>query len=613
MKENKEHKEISKKYKVLSEVEHILLRPGMYIGSTKRHDSTEYIFNGQKFESNEITYIPGFIKLFDEIISNSVDESKRNFNINQIIVKVDKKTISIRDNGGIPVVLHKEYKQYVPELIFSQLRAGSNFDDTEKRQVAGTHGYGATLTNIFSIRFTVITADGKNQFEQTFSDNMSNRSAVKISPSNKNFTEISFEPDLGKFGLKEIDEDHLKLIQKRVIDIAGCNQNLKVSFNDQKIKFKTFKEYAELYTDEVFYERSENWEIGVAHSQSGHKQISFVNTVETKDGGTHVNYILNQIIDKLKVILKKKHKVEIKPSDIKNHMMLFVNCAVQNSGFSSQTKEKLITEVKEFGTSHEVSDKLIKQIFESEIIKSILDWIDKKEKADEKALLRKVAKDLSATKINKLIDAKSRTDRHKCTLCLFEGDSAITSVRTHRDANLIGAFPLRGKVLNVCGLKPADILKNTELKSIIGAMGLRIGEKAENLRYGAVRFYTDADPDGSGAISSLLMNFFFRFWPELFKEGRIFQVLTPIVVAKKGKESLNFYKQEDYDKWESSNSVKGWSIEYKKGLAALEDSDYKDIIQNPCLLKIEYDDLAKDSLDAWFGNDSNPRKLRLMK
>ena len=109
------------------------------------------------------------------------------------------------------------------------------------------------------------------------------------------------------------------------------------------------------------------------------------------------------------------------------------------------------------------------------------------------------------------------------------------------------------------------------------------------------------------------MNFFFRFWPELFKEGRIFQVLTPIVVAKKGKESLNFYKQEDYDKWESLNSVKGWSVEYKKGLAALEDSDYKDIIQNPCLLKIEYDDLAKDSLDAWFGNDSTPRKLRLMK
>ena len=110
MKENKEHKEISKKYKVLSEVEHVLNRPGMYIGSTKRHDSIEYIFNGQKFEPKEITYIPGFLKLFDEIISNSVDESKRNINLNQIIVKIDKKTISIRDNGGIPVVKHTEHK-----------------------------------------------------------------------------------------------------------------------------------------------------------------------------------------------------------------------------------------------------------------------------------------------------------------------------------------------------------------------------------------------------------------------------------------------------------------------------------------------------------------------
>ena len=612
MKENKEHKEISKKYKVLSEVEHVLNRPGMYIGSTKRHDTTEHIFNGQKFESKEITYIPGFLKIFDEIISNSVDESKRNSNLNQIIVKVDKKTISIRDNGGIPVVKHTEHNKWIPEIIFSQMRAGSNFDDTEKRVVAGTHGYGSTLTNIFSLRFTVVTADGKNQFEQTFSDNMSNRSAVKITPSNKNFTEISFDPDVKRFGLTEIDEDHLKLIQKRVIDIAGCNHNLKVSFNGNAIKFKTFKEYAELYTDDIFYERSENWEIGVGHSLNGHKQISFVNTVETKDGGTHVNYILNQIVEKLKVILKKKHKVEIKPSDIKNHMLLFVNCAVVNSGFSSQTKEKLITEVKEFGTSHEVSDKLIKQIFDSEIIKSILDWIDKKEQADEKALLRKVAKDLSATKINKLIDAKSRTDRHKCSLALFEGDSPMTSVRTHRDANLFGAFPLRGKFLNVNGMKPADILKNVEAKSIIGAMGLRIGEKAENLRYGKILIYVDADCDGS-AISSLLTNFFFRFWPELFKEGRIYQVLTPIVVAKKGKESLNFYKQEEYSKWEKTNSIKGWSIEYKKGLAALEDSDYKDIIQNPQLLKIEYDDLAKESLDAWFGNDSTPRKLRLMK
>jgi len=608
----KEHNEISQKYKVLSEVEHVLTRPGMYIGSNKRHESTEYIFNGSKFEPKLIEYIPGFLKLFDEIISNSVDESKRNINLNQIIVRVDKKTISIRDNGGIPVIKHTEHNKWIPEIIFSQLRAGSNFDDTEKRVLAGTNGIGSVLTNIFSTRFTVITADGKNQFTQTFSDNMSNRSAVKITPSNKNFTEISFDVDFKRFGMKDIDDDHLKLIEKRVIDIAGCNQNLKVSFNDERFKFKTFKEYAELYTDGVFFERSDNWEVAVGHSQSGHKQISFVNTVETKDGGTHVNYILNQIVEKLKAILKKKHKVDIKPSDIKNHMIIFINCAVNNSGFSSQTKEKLITEVKEFGTSHEVSDKLVKQIFDSEIIKSLLDWIDKKEQAEERALLRKASKDLSATKINKLIDAKERNDRSKCSLCIFEGDSAVTSVRTHRDPNLIGAFPLRGKVMNVNGMKPADVLKNVELKSIIAAMGLRIGEKAESLRYGSIRIYTDADPDGSGAITSLLINFFLRYWPELFKEGRIYQVLTPIVVAKKGKDSLNFYTQEDYEIWEKKTVLRGWSIEYKKGLAALEDADYKDIIQKPNLLKIEYDDLAEASAEAWFGDNSSLRKQRLI-
>ena len=144
-------KEISKKYQLLDEIEHVLKRPGMYIGSTKPHTSQEWILKDGMYEKEELTYNPGFLKLFDEIISNSVDEHKRSGKINQIKVVVKDNSISVWDNGGIPVVQHPEHKVWIPELIFSNLRAGSNFNDDEGRTVAGTNGVGASLVNIFSI------------------------------------------------------------------------------------------------------------------------------------------------------------------------------------------------------------------------------------------------------------------------------------------------------------------------------------------------------------------------------------------------------------------------------------------------------------------------------
>jgi DNA topoisomerase-2 len=606
--------EISKKYELLDEIQHVLKRPGMYIGSTKPHDSEEYLFNGQKFEKQKIQYNPGFLKLFDEIVSNSVDESKRNQNLNQVTVSINEKTneISIQDNGGIPVIIHDTQKQWIPEMIFSNLRAGSNFNDDEDRTVAGTNGVGSTLTNIFSKKFTVKTADGKNNFIQTFTDNMGKKSEAKVQASDRKFTEISYVPDLSRFDMQSINEEHINMIRKRLIDIAACNPNLKVQFNKEKFKFRTFKEYAELYIESAFYERSENWEIAISPTNGGFQAISFVNSVETKDGGTHVNYIVNQIVDKLRQLIKKKHKVDIKPSDIRNHMMIFINCTVINPAFSSQTKEKLITEPKEFGSLHEISDKFAKQIFGSEIVASILDWIEKKAMADERAQLRKLNKDLNANKILKLIDAKARDNRHLCTLGIFEGDSAKSAVRQFRDPQVFGAFPLKGKFLNVSEMKNTEIIKNDEVVNLMGSLGLRLGEEPANLRYGKILIYTDADPDGD-AIAGLLMNFFNKFWPELFDQGLVYRVLTPLVVAKKGKEVLSFYTKDEYTEWESKTNTKSWNVEYKKGLAALEDDEYQEIITNPKTIQMRNDAIYRESLKAWFGGDSQPRKDRLLK
>jgi DNA gyrase/topoisomerase IV subunit B len=452
-------------------IQHVLKRPGMYIGSTKPHQTSEWLQNIEgRFERQEIEYNPGFLKLFDEIVSNSVDESKRSSHLNQIHVTLNPKTgeISIWDNGGIPVIVHDVQGVYIPEMIFSNLRAGSNFNDDEDRVVAGTNGVGASLTNIFSTQFQIKTSDGKNEFHQIYRSNMSDRSTPKIKTSDKNYTEISYIADFARFGMTGIDDVHIKMIRKRLIDIAACNPHLKIQFNNEKFRFRSFKEYADLYTEGSFYEKSENWEIVVAPSNAGYQTISYVNSIETKDGGTHINAIQAQIVERLRALILKKHKVDIKPNDIRNHMMLFVNCTIINPAFSSQTKEKLITEPKDFGSTHEISDRLIKQLFASELVASILDWIERKKLAEERAELRKLNKNLSTAKILKLIDAKSRDNRGDCTLGIFEGMSALSAVRKFRDAQSFGAFPLKGKFLNVSEMKNTEVIKSDEVVNLMG-------------------------------------------------------------------------------------------------------------------------------------------------
>jgi DNA topoisomerase-2 len=607
---------IEKRYQKLTDTEHVLLRPGMYIGSIKPHTEEVYLLNGnsKKFEPTEITYNPGFLKMFDEIVSNSVDEHKRNQKLNLIKVSIDSKTgrISIWDNGGIPVEIHKDYNEWVPEMIFSNLKTGSNFDDTEDRIVVGTNGVGSTLTNIFSKEFRIETCDGKKSFTQVFKDNMSSKSEPIISAGKKGFTEISYIADFKRFGMSGVDSPSVQMIQKRLYDIAACNPNLKIYFNETLISFNSFKEYSELYTDYVFYEQSPKWKIGVGHSTVGFKAVSFVNSVETKDGGTHVNNVTHQIIQYLRENIKKKYRVDVKPAELKQHLFLFIECTVINPAFSSQTKEKLITEPKDYGGTHELSERILKQIFTSEIIQSVLDWIERKKAAEERAKLRKLNNNLDKSKVLKLIDAKKSGDRKNCTLAIFEGDSASSAFRRYRDPQTQGAFPLRGKFINVREIPDSKVVQNKEVQSLMAAIGLKIGHEPKDLRYGKLLFYTDADVDGN-SIAALLINFFGKYWPEMFEENRMLKIETPLMVAKKGKETLSFYSDEDYKEWEKKQkSLSSWNIEYKKGLAALEDDEYQEIIRSPRSYVLTKDNGFNSTLEIWFSGDSTPRKKKIL-
>ncbi len=617
-------KEIENKYQKLTDVEHVLLRPSMYVGSVSTHTGEQHLYDGNEITIEEINYNPGFIKLFDEILSNSIDEHRRNPKLNQIKVTfdLDSNQITIWDNGGIPVEKHPIHKEWIPEMIFSNLKAGSNFDDTEQRNVAGTNGVGSTLTNIFSKRFSIRTCDGKNKFEQVYSNNMNTRTVAKISKSETGFTEISYEADLDRFKMKKIDLNTYKILFKRCLDAAACNTKIVIkviTILDQKktqhvLKFRTFEDYIKLYANgEYFYEEGRDWRIGFASSDKGFNNVSFVNSVHTKDGGTHVEYITNQLINYLREYIKKKHKVDVRPNDIRNHLFVFIDCTIINPSFSSQTKEKLITETRSFGTHHELSEKIAKLIFKSEIIQSVLDWIDRKNKAEERAELRKLNKSLEKGRIEKLIDAQSKSDRHKCILGIYEGMSALSAVRKFRDTQIIGAYPLKGKFINVHELPNSKVIKNTEVVGLMGAIGLKLGEEPKDLRYGKVYIYTDADPDGN-SIAAQLINFFAKYWPELFEMGIIYKVMTPLVVVKKGNQVQNFYTNREFEDWMNKKSVNpsSWNIEYKKGLAALEDEEYEEIIKNPYVVKLKIDKGSESSLEAWFGADSQPRKEKLL-
>ena len=610
---------IDKKYQKLDDISHVIARPGMYIGSIKPHTATKWVLDNDKMVQQELTYNPGFLKIFDEIITNSVDESKRTGSkLTTVKVTIKDNTISIWDNGGIPVVKHTEHNEWIPEMIFSNLKSGSNFDDTEERSWAGTNGVGSTLTNIYSSEFTISTCDGKNHFYQTYKNNMRDRVDATIKKSKSAHTEITFKPDFEKFGLDGIDEDHFKMIQKRIYDLAACNTHLKIYFNNDLVNLNSFEDYIKLYTTEYFCEtnKDKTWSMAIALSENGFQQISFANSTETYDGGTHVDYIMNQIVVELREFFAKKHKVDIKPSELKSHMFLFLDSTVINPSFSSQTKEKLITEVKDFGCTFEVSKKLTQLILKSEIVNSILDWIEQKKSAENNKLERELNKKLSKIKVEKLIDAKGK-DRWKCSLGLFEGDSASGAFRKYRSPETMGAFSLKGKFINVSEITNQKLVQNTEAVNLMAAIGLKLGQAVElkHLRYGKVLLYTDADVDGN-SISALLINFFYKYWPEVFDRGMIYKVETPIVVAvpkaKKAKKIL-FYTQTDYNDWADKADMKQYEIKYKKGLAALVDDEYQDIINSPRMTKISKDDISTEYLDIWFGKNADLRKTELLK
>ncbi|KAI9685554.1 MAG: DNA topoisomerase 2 [Bathelium mastoideum] len=598
------------RYQKLTQLQHILKRPDTYIGSVERTEKQMWVFNSETsmMDFREVSYVPGLYKIFDEILVNAADNKHNDKNMSEIRVTVDRETgeISVLNDGrGIPIEIHAKEGIYIPEMIFGHLLTSSNYDDDQAKVTGGRNGFGAKLCNIYSTQFTLETTDSKakKKYKQTWTENMGNMHKATITAAKgDDYTKVTFTPDFAKFGMSGMDDDFEALVKRRVYDLAGTVKEVKVYLNGQRIKIKNFKQYMELYTKSISAQAgdsedvptenviltdkpNERWEIGFAVSDGSFQQVSFVNSIATTSGGTHVNYISDQIVTKLgEIVKKKKVGIKLNNNQIRNHIFLFLNAQIVNPSFTSQTKEQLTTKASQFGSKCTVSDKFLKDIAKTDAVNNILAFAEKK--ADQ--MQRKTDGGRRARMNNsKLTDAnKAGTkDGYKCTLVLTEGDSASLLALAGRavvDPDLFGVFPLRGKLLNVRDASVEQITKNQEIQNIKKFLGLQHKKEYEDtksLRYGHLMIMTDQDHDGSH-IKGLLINFLQVQFPSLLRiPGFLVEFITPIVKVWKGdikrpKHKLDFFTMPEYEAWkEEPGHQHGWEHKYFKGLGTSSPAD----------------------------------------
>jgi DNA topoisomerase-2 len=471
----------------------------------------------------------------------------------------------------------------------------------QSRLTGGRHGYGAKLTNIFSKQFSVETYD-KSQgllFSQQWKKNMFDEKppVIKACDLPGDYTKITFEPDFEKFGVAVDENDSLAnneiiknsklLFQRRVIDIAGCLPSISVSLNGEVIDVKSFVDYIKLYSrsfekmaatvdagaiiaddgsaveakpaaenvpaSNIFYAKvNDRWEIGVIPSPSStFESISFVNSIWTSQGGTHVNHVVNQVVEALDEQITKKLssgnlKRTVHTGNIRNRLMVFLRCNVENPSFDSQSKNTLTTKPSKFGSECELPAPFLKEIVQRS---GIVDDIVAAVRFSESLALHK-ASSSSKNKAATVIAVPKLDDAHyaghptkslDCTLILTEGDSAKALAVAGLEVvgrETFGVLPLKGKLLNVRVATTKQLSDNEELMNLCKAIGLdfsktyKKGLEGQGLRYGKVLLMCDQDTDGSH-IKGLVINFFHKFWPALLQqEGFLQQFITPLVKVR---------------------------------------------------------------------------------
>jgi DNA topoisomerase-2 len=641
-------------YKKLQLKEQILLRPDTYIGSTKRVKSDESLWvlenkeNKENKENNKInkfiqkqvTFTEGFIRLFVEIVSNAIDNVWRSveFGIPCKFIKIEinreKGIFKVWNDGKtIPIEKHKDENIYIPEMIFGHFLTSSNYDDTEERKTSGRNGIGGTCANLFSKLFEVeCFHPDVGIYNQTWKNNMNIVSDPSISTvksrypktveNGKNgYTCVSYTPELSRFDMSDIDDDTMQVLEKYIVDTAMIvsKYSVKVFYNDKEIVMKGYKDYIKYYFEELPEELiilSESDNICIVCPFQEYTQVSFVNGINTKDGGVHVDawceQLFRPLVNKLNEKFEKKKKFDMR--DVKKHFFVFVNCFIDKPRFDNQNKTKLNSPT----LSVEVKPAVINKLMKWDFMDTLKESIKSKEIQHLKG---ETERKRNTVKVEGLDDANfaGKTGKsQECILCITEGLSAKTyvvkgmkyGIFDKKGHDYIGVLPIRGKFVNVRNASVSTIIKNKEVKALIQAIGLQHGadytkeENKKKLRYGKFVAIGDSDSDGLH-ITGLLYNFFDVLFPTLLQNNDFFYFMrTPIMKISDKKITRDFYFYQEAQNYIIEKKPKKDNIRYFKGLGTSNNDDVKNDFGKK-MVKLECKEESKELINNIFSKDES--------
>ena len=610
------------KISVLKGLEAVRKRPAMYIGDVGKR---------------------GYHHLVSEVVDNSIDEALAGFCTSIIVTIKNDGFISIEDNGrGIPVEIHKTEGKPALEVVMTVLHAGGKFDKNTYKVSGGLHGVGVSVVNALSESLVAEVHRDGFHYKQEYKIGQPTTEVEKIGKSDKTGTIVSFKPDETVFSHKGFEEE---VIKGRLKELAYLNKNLSIKLVNEPEETETeycfpgglsdFVKYLDgnedLIHDEVIVVSKEDIEVPVdlalRYSTNYNSNIfSFVNNINTIEGGTHLSGFrsaltraLNSYANKNDLIkTKKNEKFSLSGDDFREGLTFVISVKVQEPQFEGQTKTKLGNgEVKGL-VDNVVYDGI--QAFLEQNPKVGKKIIEKAAEAARARIAAKKARELvrkksglgSTTLPGKLADCSNK-DPMQCELFLVEGDSAGGTAKQGRDRRTQAILPLRGKVINSEKAREDKLLANNEIQSMITALGCGFGEdeddpnsfNPEKLRYHKIVIMTDADVDGSH-IRTLLLTFFWRKMKSLVQGGYLYMAMPPLYKLKQGKKERYAYTDEERDnilrRLESENKTK-IDIQRYKGLGEMNAEQLWETTMNAetrTLIQVTVDHIMEEETNVRF-------------
>lgn len=644
-------KEVKRKGKKVQEAEieakdqrwHCRNRVTLVFGSNDIEELDTYVYTEDSIKFKTVKFHQAKSKAIEEILDNCIDEFYRG-HVTEVrtTLSEDGTKVTIQDNGiGFP--LNKV------QMVYSEFRTGSKFKDQEVdskgylHRTLGQNGLGAAATCLTSDEFFVTVRHYNSKKEQTFKfiDGALKINKTRPKPF-KGPSGVKIEVKLAKEVYKNIKIDK-ELLEKRIVDLAYNNPGLKFIFNGTTYHYKkglfelaqrVNPDAAQLIGSDKFtfegvnskkkkYKALIDLDVAVVldkRSEEREKFVSFVNSTPTFDGGFHHDRVKRIFINSLKDKLErdaKKAKVNIADNDILAGMTFVIGVIMPNPRFESQTKRKLVRDtdlekaIESFMTKY--MPKFIRN--NKDYIEHVLERAKSRVRFAELKDASKKGRKQKKQRVDKLLDANERKNRDRCTLFICEGDSAIGGLRSARNKLYQGGIALRGKPMNVTQASIKDILENREFSDIMASVGLVIGQKAEikNMRYSKIVFLADSDVDG-GHINTLLTNFFFSLWPELFEMGCIQIAKAPLFEIITNKEPIYAESEVELENIKKRKGVVIKEIQRNKGLGEMSPEAFKYVLGRENYTKITTDNFeeSKYMLHTCFGKDTQLRKDLLL-